>query len=148
MPEERKYAGQDHSDHYRLLHHILPHQKSGMRFFLPYQMPDTYRSTLCHRDAEQIGEHNNIDAIGTCGKRLHSQHIDEISDYHLRRAVRKLLPGRRQPHLHQILQLHPWERTEINPRETMDMLAEQDYEQNDHRYTPAEGSGDSSPLHP
>ena len=39
MPEERKYAGQDHSDHYRLLHHILPHQKSGMRFFLPYQMP-------------------------------------------------------------------------------------------------------------
>ena len=30
----------------------------------------------------------------------------------------------------------------------MDMLAEQDYEQNDHRYTPAEGSGDSSPLHP
>ena len=25
-----------------------------MRFFLPYQMPDTYRSTLCHRDAEQI----------------------------------------------------------------------------------------------
>lgn len=36
--------------------------------------------------------------------------------------------------LHQVLQLHPRERTEVSRRETVDMLAEQDYKQN--HYTP------------
>ena len=110
-------------------------------------MSDTYRPALRHRNAEQIGEHDNIDTISTRSQRFHPQHINEISDYHLRRTVRKLFTGRGQPHLHQILQLHPRERTEISQRKTVDMLAKQDDEQDNHRNAPAESRGNGSSLY-
>lgn len=40
------------------------------------------------------------------------------------------------------------ERPEISQRETMDMFAEQNNKQNNHRHSPAESSRDCSPFYP
>ena len=53
-----------------------------------------------HGDAEQISEHDDVDTIGTGGERFHSQHVDEVGDDDLRRAVRQLFAGRGQAYLH------------------------------------------------
>ena len=65
--------------------------------------PDTDGAALCHGDAEQISEHDDVDTIGTGGERFHSQHVDEVGDDDLRRAVRQLFAGGGQAYLHQVL---------------------------------------------
>ena len=41
-------------------------------------MPDTDGAALCHGDAEQISEHDDVDTIGTGGERFHSQHVEDV----------------------------------------------------------------------
>ena len=96
-------AGQHDGNHDGFLHDVFSHKEGCVRFLLAYQMPDTDGAALCHGDAEQISEHDDVDTIGTGGERFHSQHVDEVGDDDLRRAVRQLFAGGGQAYLHQVL---------------------------------------------
>ncbi len=103
MPRKGEDAGQHDGNHDGFLHDVFSHKEGCVRFLLAYQMPDTDGAALCHGDAEQISEHDDVDTIGTGGERFHSQHVDEVGDDDLRRAVRQLFAGRGQAYLHQVL---------------------------------------------
>ena len=103
MPRKSEDAGQHDGNHDGFLHDVFSHKEGCVRFLLAYQMPDTDGSALCHGDAEQISEHDDVDTIGTGGERFHSQHVDEVGDDDLRRAVRQLFAGGGQAYLHQVL---------------------------------------------
>ena len=99
MPRKSEDAGQHDGNHDGFLHDVFSHKEGCVRFLLAYQMPDTDGSALCHGDAEQISEHDDVDTIGTGGERFHSQHVDEVGDDDLRRAVRQLFAGGGQAYL-------------------------------------------------
>lgn len=103
MPRKGEDAGQHDGNHDGFLHDVFSHKEGCVRFLLAYQMPDTDGAALCHGDAEQISEHDDVDTIGTGGERFHSQHVDEVGDDDLRRAVRQLFAGGGQAYLHQVL---------------------------------------------
>ena len=147
VSEYSKDGGEYNGDHDGFLHNIFTHEESGMGFLFSDEMPDANGTTLRHGDAEQIGKHDDIDTIGACGKSFDAQHIDEEGNHYLRRTVRKLFAGRRESHLHQIFQFYPRERTEIGNGEAVDMLAEQDDEQENHRHATAESGGNGSTFH-
>ena len=103
MSRKGEDAGQHDGYHDGFLHDVFPHKEGCVRFLLAYQMPDTDGAALGHGDAEQISEHDDVDTIGTGGERFYSQHVDEVGDDDLRRAVRQLFAGGGQAYLHQIL---------------------------------------------
>ena len=55
-----------------------------MRFSLSDEMTDTDGASLCHGNAEEVGEHDNVDAVGTGGQCFDAQHIDEKGNHYLR----------------------------------------------------------------
>ena len=78
MARKGEDAGQHDGNHDGFLHDVFSHKEGCVRFLLAYQMPDTDGAALCHGDAEQISEHDDVDTIGTGGERFHSQHVDEV----------------------------------------------------------------------
>lgn len=54
-----------------------------MRPLLPDQMADADGAALRDGDAEEVGEHDDVDAVGARGQRLGSHHVDEEGDDHL-----------------------------------------------------------------
>ena len=88
-------AGEHDGDHDGFLHDVFTHEEGGVRFLLAYQMPDADGAALRHGDAEQIGEHDDVDTIGAGGERFDSQHVDEVGDDDLRRTVGQVVRRRR-----------------------------------------------------
>ena len=140
-------GGKEDGDAHRTFHDVLAHEEGRAGFSFANQMADADGSALRHGDAEQVAEHDDVDTIRTRGKRLDTQHVDEISDNHLREVIRQLFAGGRETYPHQILQFHTGEGTEIGQRETRDVLAEQNNEKQHHGHAAAEGSRNGRTLH-
>ena len=84
VSEDGQNRGKYDGDHYGFLHYVFSHKEGSMRFSLSDEMTDADGASLCHGNAEEVGEHDNVDAVGTGGQCFDAQHIDEKGNHYLR----------------------------------------------------------------
>ena len=87
-------------------------------------------SSLGKGQGEYICEHHYVDDICSGREGLVADHVYEIGDHYLRKAVGHMLSRRRDTDFQQILKFHPRERAEKLLRERRDVLLEE----YDHKY--------------
>lgn len=83
-----------------------PRSQCGVLVPLADEVPYADAAALPHGHGEYVGKGHDVHGVGTCGESLIAEHVDEIGDHHLRKAVGKLFaPGRQADGQH--LAEHP-----------------------------------------
>lgn len=147
LSEERGKQGHRKGNHQRDADTVPPEEQCGVLVPLADEVPYADAAALPHGHGEYVGKGHDVHGVGTCGESLIAEHVDEIGDHHLRKAVGKLFaPGRQADGQH--LAEHPEREGPEKGGGKRQFFAEQDEEQQAHGYAAAERRGDGRAFDP
>ena len=111
--QERECDRKSHTDP----HDPFSYGIGGLDLLHAHQLSDEDSSSLRERKREDVCEHHYVDDVCPGREGFVADHIDEVGDHDLRKAIGHVLSGRRETDLEEVLQLNPWERLEKLLRE-------------------------------